>query len=438
MSFTFAQIFFAALIFFVAVHTFTCLAELIHLKRNIDSVPEEFRSVLSPALHKKNIQYDMARTRLNTIEAWVTSGVILALTAGGIINDISDFLLDSIGDGFAFHWMLPAIVAFILVVSDLPFYWYKSFRLSEAYGYQRQSRFCWFKNYFLNTVVGFIAVLPIFWVLLFLWRHTGTAWWIFGWLIFGVYAVFSLNLSKRLSYWLFKPKSALAISHETEQSVKALCQKANIQVEQMIVCKADDNAHLPPAFAFGTQEKLHLFIRHDAYQSCTQAQLNYLISHAVARNRSHMYLQSWVVTSLIGLGIFLFLKWLAPQSWFMDELGFRVYGPGPYYGSLTSFALVALPVFIFPFKVLLDAFLRHLVFKSDRFGIDLTDSQAMQEALLKLLPVPMRHSVCTLGIFDLLFSHEPSVLLRMRKARAFEQERKQNPLKQTTQAQKDS
>ena len=105
----------------------------------------------------------------------------------------------------------------------------------------------------------------------------------------------------------------------------------------------------------------------------------------------------------------------------MDELGFRVYGPGPYYGSLTSFALVALPVFCFPLKLVLDAFLRHLIFKSDAFAVQYTSSETMHEALLKLRPVPMRHSVCTLGLFDLLFSHEPSLLLRLSKARAYEQ-----------------
>lgn len=423
MSFTFAQIFLASLAFFVLLHTVVCIAEIRHLKHHSKSVPEEFQSHLSFALHKKNIVYDLARTRLNCLEAWVTSAVVLFLTVGGIINHISDFLLEHIGDGFAFHWMLPSIVAFILILSDLPFYWFKAFRLRESYGYLRISPIQWLLRYLSLTFLGFIAVLPVLWILLFLWRHTGTAWWIIGWVIFCFYSLFSLNLATRLSYWLFHRKSIGTISKETLQLLEQFSQDTQTHICSTSVCRPEDNDKLPPVFAFGTRNNIALFIRHDVHKNFTGPHLRYLVAHAIARNRSHMYLQSWFVTILLGLGVFLFLKWLAPQSWFMDELGFRVYGPGPYYGPLLSFVLVALPMFIFPLKLLLDWFLRHQIIKSDQFAVRQTDSKTMKEALVRLLPRPLRHSVCTLGLFDLLFSHEPSITLRLSLARAYEKKR---------------
>ena len=115
--------------------------------------------------------------------------------------------------------------------------------------------------------------------------------------------------------------------------------------------------------------------------------------------------------------VFAFLNWLAPQSWFLDEIGFRVYGPGPYYGSLMTFAIVALPVLLFPFKLPMDIFLRRLIFASDTFTLKYTSLNNLTHALIELTPSPIRHSTVTLSIFDLLFSHEPSLMARIKRAR---------------------
>ena len=111
--------------------------------------------------------------------------------------------------------------------------------------------------------------------------------------------------------------------------------------------------------------------------------------------------------------VFAFLAWFAPQSWFLDEIGLRVYGPGPYYGSVLTFAIVALPVLLFPFKLPMDAFLRHLIFASDTFAMKHTGLKVTVNSLIELFPTPMRHSSVTLGFFDLLFSHEPSLMSRI-------------------------
>ena len=129
MTFTFAQVFLAALCFYFLVHSVTCLAEIIHLKRTINEVPEPLQQKIPLAQHQKAAHYDISRTKLNWLEVTVTTLLIVYLTAGNGINSISDWLMNAVGDQFAFHWMLPASVGFIFVLIDLPFCWYKEFRL---------------------------------------------------------------------------------------------------------------------------------------------------------------------------------------------------------------------------------------------------------------------------------------------------------------------
>ena len=413
MTFTFAQVFLAALCFYFLVHSVTCLAEIIHLKRTINEVPEPLQQKIPLAQHQKAAHYDISRTKLNWLEVTVTTLLIVYLTAGNGINSISDWLMNAVGDQFAFHWMLPASVGFIFVLIDLPFCWYKEFRLREAFGYTHQSRPHWFKNYLLTTVLGWLTVLPILWIALFVWRNSGPYWWVFGWAIFALYLVFSLNLARRLVYFFYPNRGETAENENLKKAIDALGKKAGLSVGEIRITKSCDKEELPPAFAFGHRQNVKLFFRRDIYERLSLDDLKAVAAHALARNLSHMYFQAWFMCAAAAFFVFAFLAWFAPQSWFLDEIGFRVYGPGPYYGSVLTFALVALPVLLFPFRLPMDAFLRHLIFASDTFAMKHTGLKVTVDSLIELFPSPMRHSSVTLGFFDLLFSHEPSLMSRI-------------------------
>lgn len=415
MTFTFAQVFLAALCFYFLVHSLTCLAEIIHLRRTINAVPEPLRKKITLAQHQKAAHYDIARTKLNWLEVTVTTALIVYLTAGNGINNISDWLMSTVGDQFAFHWILPACVGLIFVLFDLPFCWYKEFRLKEAFGYTREAPARWFKKYVILTLLGWVAVLPVLWIGLFLWQESGAMWWIYGWVIFCFYLIFSLDLYHRLTYF-FKPSRAKpADNAQLRELIDSLGKNAGLNITDVRVAKARDDALLPPAFAFGHKNNVRLFFRRDIYERLSPTNLQAIAAHALARNSSHMYLQAWLICAAAGFIVFAFLAWFAPQSWFLDEIGLRVYGPGPYYGSVLTFAIVALPVLLFPFRLPLDAFLRHLIFASDTFAMKHTGLKSTVNALIELIPAPMRHSSVTLGFFDLLFSHEPSLMARITK-----------------------
>ena len=232
MTFTFAQVFLAALCFYFLVHSFTCLAEIIHLRRTINEVPEPLRAKISLAQHQKAANYDIARTKLNWLEVTVTTALIVYLTAGDGINAISDWLMNTVGDQFAFHWMLPSAIALIFVLCDLPFCWYKEFRLREAFDYTKQVPSAWFKNYFLTTLLGWITILPILWIALFLWQGSGSYWWILGWAIFAVYLIFSLNLARRLNYFIKPSRGRLIENEALKKQLDILSEKAGFSAGQ--------------------------------------------------------------------------------------------------------------------------------------------------------------------------------------------------------------
>lgn len=436
MNFTFAQVFLAALCFYFLVHSLTCLAEIVHLKRTEKNVPEVLREKITPAEHLKAARYDVARTKLNWAEVTLTTALILFLTAGNGINFISDYLMNTVGDQFAFHWMLPAAIGVIFVFIDLPFCWYKEFRLREAFGYTRQEPRLWFKHYLLVTILGCITILPLLWIVLFLWRGSGSAWWLTGWAIFSVYLIFPLNLARRLQYF-FTPSRARPVKDEALTAALAqLENKTGLSIGSVRITRAADNEELPPAFAFGHRQNVLVFIRDDVYHHLSTSSLQAVVAHALARNLSHLYFQAWLICSATALAVFAFMAWLAPQSWFLDEIGLRVYGPGPYYGSLLTFAIVALPVLFFPFRLLLSSFLRSLIFRADAYALRHTSLKRLTQALIDLTPAPMRHSSLTLSFFDLLFSHEPSLMTRITRITDIHEKMQSDKARELAQQQK--
>ncbi|HAW45422.1 MAG TPA: hypothetical protein DCW60_03615 [Sutterella sp.] len=415
MTLSFQNLFLMALIFYFAFQSIVCVVEIFHLRLTRNKIPEEFADIITPAAHFKAAAYDISRTKLNLLEVTCVTIVIGVLTLYDGINVISNLLMNMVGDTFAFHWMLPSIIGLIFIILDFPFTWYREFRLPEAFGYCRIGPRHWLNEQLCFSLLGWLSVLPVLWFTLWIWRHTENVWWVIGWFVCSIYLVFSLGLARRIVY-LFKKKKSTPLGNASE--IVEILRKFNHSLIRSIrVTDPADDRELPPAFAFGNHRNLHLFIRHDIAQNATRSHLLMICAHAMARNRTHMYFQSWLLCSIVAFGVFLFLDWFAPQSWFLDEIGFQAYGPGPYYGLLLSFCIVVLPVLFFPIKLLIDVFFRHQIYKSDTEVLKFLGLETVIDGLLALVPKQMRHSVCSLSIFDLLFSHEPSLLSRIRTAR---------------------
>ena len=416
MTLTFQNLFLTALVFYFAFQGSVCVVEIFHLRLTRTRVPEEFAGLISPEAHAKAASYDIARTWLNLAELTCVTATIGVLTLYDGINLVSNLLMNLVGDTFAFHWMLPFCVGLVFLVLDFPFTWYREFRLPEAYGYMREPPRTWLTQQALFSATGWIAVLPVLWITLWVWRHTESFWWILGWIVCSIYLVFSLGLARRIAY-LFSRKRGSAAPQEIARCVMKLRAFNHSLIRSVRITRPEDDEELPPAFAFGNHRNLHLFIRHDIAALGPGDELLAICAHAMARNKTHMYLQSWALCSAVAFGVFRFLDWFAPQSWFFDEIGFQTYGPGPYYGLLISFCIVVLPVLFFPVRLLIDIFFRHQIYASDTEVLKFLGLEPLIAALLALSAGKRRHSSCSLSIFDLLFTHEPSLLSRIRTAR---------------------
>ena len=111
-------------------------------------VPDAFKKNISLKDHQKAAHYAIEKSELSLKDTIVQASVLLLLTVGGFISVISQFF-NEITSPILKDVAIILSVMLITNLIDLPFNYYKTFRIDEKFGFNRMT-----KNYFLRIFIN--------------------------------------------------------------------------------------------------------------------------------------------------------------------------------------------------------------------------------------------------------------------------------------------
>ena len=139
MSFAFSLLFVAFLLLTVALKYWLAARQIRHVAAHADAVPAQFAGRVSLEAHRKAAAYTIAKQRFALIETAVGTALLVALTLLGGLQAIADALAALLGRGFAYQVGIVAAVVIVVSLVDIPFSWYRQFRIEQAFGFNRMT-----------------------------------------------------------------------------------------------------------------------------------------------------------------------------------------------------------------------------------------------------------------------------------------------------------
>src|SRR5471032_3165164 len=165
-SLAFSILFVSFLFLTLIVRFWLASRHIRHVLRHRAAVPPEFAEKIPLAAHQKAADYTVAKTKFGLLALLVNTAVLIGFTLLGGLQWLAVAIFKQTGPGMTYQLALLAGFALISGLIDLPFDYYKQFRMEQRFGFNKMSPGLFFADMLKNTAVGAVIGLPLVWVVL--------------------------------------------------------------------------------------------------------------------------------------------------------------------------------------------------------------------------------------------------------------------------------
>ena len=382
----FTQVFLVALALSVATRMWLAHRQIRHVLAHRSAVPSRFAEVMPLAAHQKAADYTVDRVRFASLENGVEAMFLVVLTLVGSIQWIDDALQALFGqmDVPLVLRQLALLIAVILASAlvDLPFAWYRQFRLEARFGFNKMTPALFLADLAKGALLGVVLGAPLLVVVLGLMDWAGRLWWLYAWFVWVGFQALMLLCYPIFIAPLFNKFEPLA-DQSLRARIDALLGRCGFAAKGVFVMDGSRRSAHGNAYFWGIGAAKRIVFFDTLLARLSASEIEAVLAHELGHFKRHHVGKrlAWsFATSLAGLAL---LGWLAGQSWFYQDLG-----TSPTLASRNAVALIlffyVLPVFTFLLSPLVSLASRRHEYEADAFAASQTGPGELIKALVKL------------------------------------------------------
>jgi len=354
-----------------------------HVARHAAAVPPQFAERISLDAHRKAASYTVARQRLAMLDAIAGTVLLVALTLLGGLDVIAGAVQAWLGSGLGGQVAIVAAVAILLGAADLPFDWYRQFRIEEKFGFNRMTPQLFFADLVKSVAVATALGLPLLTLVLWLMDAAGSWWWLYAWAAWVAFNALVLVLYPTLIAPLFNKFEPLA-DGDLAVRIGALLKRTGFSSRGVFVMDGSKRSAHGNAYFTGLGRAKRIVFFDTLLQRLQPSEIEAVLAHELGHFKRRHIAKRLAFSFASSLVFLAALGWLAGETWFYEGLGVTP----PLAGSANGVALVlfmlVVPVFTFVLAPLASRISRKHEFEADAFAVAHSSGDDLASALVKL------------------------------------------------------
>lgn len=305
-----------------------------------DEIPQKLADVYDESAYKKSQAYKKTNAKFSNL----ASSFSIALTLSFFFVDGFKYV-DNFARSFTNHPILVALIFFGLIMlgSDIlttPFTYYKTFIIEEKFGFNKSTKTIFWldklKGWLMSSLIGGGILALIIWF----YQLTGTNFWIYAWILVGVFSLFMNMFYAKLIVPLFNKQKPLE-NGELKSAIEKYAIKVGFTLNNIFVIDGSKRSTKANAYfsGFGSQKRITLFdtLINDLETDEIVAVLAHEVGHY---KRKHIIFN--LISSILLTGFSLFILSLLINSPLLSEtLGVSV---SSFHIGLIAFGILFSPI----------------------------------------------------------------------------------------------
>jgi STE24 endopeptidase len=375
----FTQLFIVLLLLTTAVRGWLNQRQMAAVRAHRDEVPEAFAAQIDLASHQKAADYTIAVAHLNRWDGLLDTVLALLLTLGGGIEAIDQAwraaALPPVWHGTA------VVLSTLLAVSvvGLPLALWRTFGVEARFGFNRTTPALYLADLIKSLLLSLLLGGPLVFIVLLLIERSGSAWWLYAWMVWVAFTVLMTWAWPTFIAPLFNKFSPLADGTLKERT-EALLVRCGFASKGVYVMDGSRRSVHGNAYFTGVGRSKRIVFFDTLIERLQTPEVEAVLAHELGHFRLHHVRWRLILSLAFGLGGLALLGALAAWPRFYSALG--VSTPSGH-AALLLFMFV-LPAFTFFLTPLGAWWSRRHEFQADEFAAQHADAKRLAEALVKL------------------------------------------------------
>ena len=349
-------------------------------QRHAKQIPDSFQRHFDHATVERALAYETDKKRLALFEEALSAVLFICFMFGGWLPRY-----DAWTSSLASSFIVQGTLFFLgLMVArqclDLPFSWYRNFRIEARYGFNTMSLRLWLSDAAKGTLIALLLygllIVGALWLVL----TSPQAWWLWVWGFITFFSLFVMVISPYLIEPLFFKFSPIE-KPGLEKRIRQMAEKAGLHAGRIFKVDASRRSRHGNAYftGLGRQKRIVLFdtLLEQMEDHQTLAVLAHEIGHWKHRHISRRLISSALLT--LG-GLYLsahLIRW--------GGLPGLLQLPSASFAAQVTILMLLAALVSFPLAPLGNMLSRRHERQADRFACNLTGRPAdLAEALIKL------------------------------------------------------
>ena len=350
-----------------------------HIRVHRAAVPGEFAGQISLDAHQRAADYTCAKTRLAMITVAAEAALLLWLTFGGGLQAMHEITAAWLQEGIARGLALLVLLAAVMTAFEMPFNLYGTFRIEERFGFNKMTPRLFVIDTLKSLLIAALFGIPLAACILWLMAGMGVWWWLYAWLVWVVFNIFTLAVYPTWIAPLFNKFSPMQDA-ELRQRVERLLARCGFKVKGLMVMDGSKRSSHGNAYFTGFGKSKRIVFFDTLLARLDPAEVEAVLAHELGHFKLHHVVKRMAWLFSVSLGFLWLLGYLMGKDWFFHGLG--VATPSTAMALILFFIVV--PNFTFLLQPLLSMYSRKHEFEADRYAAQNASAGDLVSALVKL------------------------------------------------------